>query len=113
MRIIIISGLAFFVFLLACQHSSVQSVEQKTTEPQKTVASQETNNGNSQHFKDNLLLPSATEQCLAKIDVGEPFEFNLSINPYYLRGNFDGNNLIDYAIIIAGKKYKKNGLSYL
>lgn len=110
MRVIIISVLAFLAFLLACQHSSVQSVEPKIPESQKTVIPQETNKGNSQYFKDNMLLPSATEKCLAKVEIGEPFEFELSMNPYYMRGNFDGNNLTDYAIIIAGKNTKKIGL---
>ena len=110
MKIVTIFGLVLLVFLLACQQTSVQSIKSTSDESSKAEKSQERETGNSQYFKDNLLNPSATQECLSKVNVGEPFEFDLSINPYYLRGNFNGNKIVDYAIVIAGKKTKKTGL---
>ena len=110
MRVLIISGFVLLAFFLACQQSSVQSVQPKVNEPQKTATPQETVKGNSQYFKDNLLLPSATQKCLAEVNIGDPFGFDLSKNPYYLRGNLDGNKLVDYAVIIVSKNTRKTGL---
>ncbi len=88
----------------------MQSSGKATPEPTRTVVSEETETGNSSYLINNLLVPSATEQCLNKVKVGESFEYDLSMNPYYLRGNFDGNKLVDYAILIVGKDSKKTAL---
>lgn len=56
------------------------------------------------------LTPSAIEGCLRKVSLDEPFEFDLSINPFYLRLNLYGQGGNDYAIVIRGKNTKKLGL---
>jgi hypothetical protein len=107
-------SLVFLLVLLACQKSTMQSVE-KSTEPREIKQekpSQETETENSLYLKENLLLPSATQECLekAKEKVGEPIRYDLSMNPYFLRFDFNGDKVIDYAIIVAGKTTNKYGL---
>lgn len=59
---------------------------------------------------EEIWMPTAIEQCISKVDVKEPFEMATSINPFYLRADFDGNDFVDYAVLIKGKNTKKNGL---
>ncbi len=65
---------------------------------------------NSEMVDDEVWSPVAIDACLALVDIGEPFGLKTSINPYYLRGDFDGNKIMDYAFLIESKASKKNGV---
>lgn len=54
--------------------------------------------------------PTAIEDCIAKVNVGEPFKFEISFNPFYLRADFDGNKSVDYAVLIIGQETKKRAV---
>jgi hypothetical protein len=58
---------------------------------------------------EEIWIPRVVEECLSKVNVGEPIKVATFINPYYLRGNFDGNNLEDYAVLIEGQTSKNEG----
>jgi hypothetical protein len=59
---------------------------------------------------DEIWIPTAIEECIAKVDIGEPFKFETGFNPFYLRADFDGNKLMDYAILIKGQTSQKRGV---
>ncbi|RMG03215.1 MAG: hypothetical protein D6735_09020 [Acidobacteria bacterium] len=62
---------------------------------------------------DNLYFPTFVHRCLDKngvinkeIDIPDvPLH-----NPYFVRGDFDGDNSIDYAVIVESRKNKREGL---
>ena len=58
----------------------------------------------------DVWIPTTVEECMKHVDVGEPFKFETSFNPFYLRANLDGNDLIDYALLIVGQDSKKRGV---
>lgn len=93
--------------LLACQSASIQ-VEPKVNS-QETVK-KETPTTKSENLADSSLSPTAIQDCFPKVKLDEPIEFDLSVNPFYLRIDFDSNKTIDYAIRIRGTKTKAEGL---
>lgn len=93
--------------LLACQSADIQ-VEPKVNSQE--TAQKETPTVNSKNLADSVLSPTAVQNCLPKVKLDEPIEFDLSVNPFYLRIDFDGNKTIDYAIRIRGTKTKTEGL---
>jgi hypothetical protein len=66
--------------------------------------------GAEENGNENAWVPELIEKCIAQIDVGEPLEMAASLNPFYLRANFDSNNSVDYAVLVQGQKTKKRGL---
>ncbi len=114
MKTIIISILALLVFLLACQKSVVQSLDTTKANTQETLQEKTPVSESTTDDLENLLnersTPIAIRDCLPKVKVDEPFEFDLSMNPFYLRTDLDGNRVVDYAMVIRGKKTKKLGL---
>jgi hypothetical protein len=106
MKTVFISALTLLIFLWACEKSTVQSVEPKVDLPsvsQKTPTETE-------NLADSPISPTAIQNCLPKVNVGESIDFDLSVNPFYLRLDFDGNRKIDYAVRIKGKETKAKGL---
>ena len=93
--------------LLACQSANIQ-VEPKVNS-QETVQ-KETLPTQSENLADSNLSPTAVQNCLPKVKLDEPIEFDLSVNPFYLRLDFDSNKKIDYAMRIRGTKTKAEGL---
>jgi len=45
-----------------------------------------------------------------KFKVRSSVEIETTINPYYLRGDFDGDGKVDYAIAVRGRTTRRNGL---
>lgn len=56
-----------------------------------------------------LLHPTQIRQCL-ELPVASSVEEDLETNPYYLRGDFDGDGKMDYAVAVRGRKTKRNGV---
>jgi len=40
----------------------------------------------------------------------EPLELQISRRPYYLRGDFDGDGIPDYAVVVRGRATKRDGV---
>lgn len=59
---------------------------------------------------EEIWIPNDIEECISKVDVGEPFNFETEFNPFYLRADFDGNKRMDYAILIKGVTTQKRGV---
>lgn len=114
MKSVIISILIPAVFLVACQKAAVQPVQTANARsndaaPNKTQITEEKTVEQLDVF-DGRLTPTSIQNCLEKVSVGEPFEFDLSMNPFYLRMHLYGDHGVDYVMVIRGKETKKLGL---
>jgi hypothetical protein len=58
----------------------------------------------------NALHPDPIESCLQNPAVKGHVAVDFKTNPYYLRGDFDGDGKPDYAVAIKGKKTRRNGV---
>ncbi|RMG04734.1 MAG: hypothetical protein D6735_06400 [Acidobacteria bacterium] len=62
---------------------------------------------------DNLILPFFVYDCLDQNEeVAREIETQLPMihNPYFVRGDFDGDGRVDYAVIVESRKTKQEGL---
>jgi hypothetical protein len=57
-------------------------------------------------------VPPATEDCLNAPAIKSMVEVVFYANPFYLRGDFDGDGKPDYAIALRGPKTKRNGVLF-
>ncbi len=103
-RLVCLSSL-FLLILLACKDNNSQVEQQVNSQiiVQKPTI-------DSEKLADNKLSPTAVQNCLPKVKIDEPIDFDLTVNPFYLRLDFDSNKKIDYAIRIIGKVSKNEGL---
>jgi hypothetical protein len=56
-----------------------------------------------------LIHPDQIERCL-KSPEAAAVEVNTATNPYYLRGDFDGDGRTDYAVAVNGRTTRRNGV---
>lgn len=56
-----------------------------------------------------LIHPDQIFRCL-RMPVASGVLVVTEMNPYYLRGDFDGDGTVDYAVAIRGRKTKRNGV---
>ncbi len=55
-------------------------------------------------------LDTLPEGIASRIErLGDKYEISDRINPFYLRGDFDGDNRVDYAVLIVERATKKRG----
>ncbi|HLA95607.1 MAG TPA: hypothetical protein VK612_07795 [Pyrinomonadaceae bacterium] len=108
MRLLCITSLLFSL-LLACQGSAENSIQVTNA---SNTASQPTNTLTDKTDKkvNEIWSPTAIEECMTKVKVGESIEFETDFNPFYLRADFDGNSHVDYAVLVKGKDSNKRGL---
>lgn len=94
--------------MLACQKEVTSSNENHREQMPTVIQDKESSNQKEQESQ--VWIPEVIKKCVAKVDVGEPLEMDTSVNPFYLRANFDGNRLIDYAVVVNGQKTRKRGV---
>jgi hypothetical protein len=58
----------------------------------------------------DLNLPDRSEIYLRSIQSG--YSLSSRLNPFYLRGDFDGDSVVDYAFLVTSKKTKENGIAF-
>jgi hypothetical protein len=75
----------------------------------QSIPTQNEINQNNSEDEDIWIPTAIDEECLSKVNVGEPFKVAKLFNPYYLRVNFDGNASIDYAVLVVGQTAKSEG----
>lgn len=56
-----------------------------------------------------VIHPEVVEKCL-KDEAAKGAEVDTATNPYYLRGDFDGDGRADYAVAVRGAKNKRMGV---
>lgn len=59
---------------------------------------------------DDYNLPEGLTTCLQSQKIFASYELSASINPFYLRGDFDGDGRIDHAILIKEKSTGRRGV---
>lgn len=94
------------IILMCCQNS-----------PSSGVPSSEVqDNGESNQLKtlpfpentiDEVLIPESIKECMSKVNSREPIEIEYNFNPYYQRGNLDGNGIIDLAVLVRSTQHKQ------
>lgn len=57
-----------------------------------------------------LYLPEDLQKFYEQEKIKSSFEINAMMNPFYLRGDFDGDQKIDYAVTVVERKTGKKGL---
>lgn len=55
-------------------------------------------------------LPDALEDFFNQEKISSKYELNKDLNPFYLRGDFDRDHQMDYALAIVEIKTKKKGM---
>jgi hypothetical protein len=114
MRIVV--GCSFLLFILVAATCQMQAVNSNAVRQNKQPSIQDNSSddkSNVQNIDSNnyeVWIPDSIEQCISKVKLRDAFGINKSINPFYLRVNFDGNDIADYAILIQGQTTKKNGV---
>jgi hypothetical protein len=101
--------LGVICFVLACiafwQNEPVTGQEKKDEQPiQKRVPDDLT---------DNMIAPSFVDECFDKNKwlIKEITIPDVPLhNPYFVRGDFDGDRTIDYAVIVESRKNNREGL---
>jgi hypothetical protein len=107
MKYKIVLSLITTFLLLACRDSVSSSVDSPNTQqtPEQTETAQVVSTDT-----DEIWTPTDIEECMTKVNVGEPFKFETTFNPFYLRADLDGNTKVDYALLIKGENSKKRGV---
>jgi hypothetical protein len=109
MKLKIAIYLSLLFICLACQNVAVDS--SNSIAQLSEGGNIKAENVQAQEDEDEKIwIPSIIQKCISKLSFGEPVEMATSFNPYYLRADFDGNNAIDYAVLVKGKNTKQNGL---
>lgn len=57
-----------------------------------------------------LIHPKMVRECLERPTIKSQLKVMTDVNPYYLRGDFDGDGLVDYAVSVQGIKTRRNGV---
>ncbi len=96
-----------FSLLLACQGSAGTASEMNNSSKGTLQEVTPTPSGTEEN---DVWAPTAIDECMAKVNVGEPFKFETSFNPFYLRADLDGNEVADYAVLIKGQNTRKRGV---
>lgn len=60
--------------------------------------------------EDELIHPKMVRACLEMPAINGQLKVMNDVNPYYLRGDFDGDGLLDYAVSVQGIKTRRNGV---
>ena len=64
--------------------------------------------GTSRVDTEDLWIPRIVENCLGNVVSPEPIELESSYNPFYLRADLDGNQEVDYVLLVRSKAEKRN-----
>lgn len=56
------------------------------------------------------ILPGSVQACISRKEVAISITLETTTNPYYLRGDFDSDGNVDYAVSVQGRKTKRAGV---
>jgi len=60
--------------------------------------------------QDDSVHPTKMVACLEDPNIMNSVSTDMNTNPYYLRGDFDGDGRPDFAVAVKGTKSKRNGV---
>ena len=103
MKIEMLLSAILLLTLLTLANQTCAVSSQKDEKKELVVQSEESKD-------EKVWIPESIEKCLSQAAVGESLAVATFINPFYLRADFDGNDAIDYAVLVQGEKTKKRGL---
>ena len=66
---------------------------------------------NAQAATNERVMPEAVSKCLARREVNTYAAVNSAVNPYYLRGDLDGDSRLDYAVAVRARRTQKLGVA--
>ena len=55
-------------------------------------------------------LPDPAQKCMEASHIFDRFSLSDRVNPFYLRGDFDGDGQQDYAVLVTDQKSKKSAM---
>ena len=58
-------------------------------------------------------LPDGPQHVLEKTHTLVRYDLSDAVNPFYLRGDFDGDGKPDYVVLVVNKQSKKRGLAFV
>ena len=64
-------------------------------------------------FATGANLPPSVAEALAKFPQTADYALSARINPFYVRGNFDGDGSVDTAILVVEKASGKQGIAFI
>jgi hypothetical protein len=62
--------------------------------------------------QENPYVPPTIGDCARKPAIQGLVSITFDVNPFYLRGDFDGDGRSDYAVAVRGPKTKRNGVLF-
>src|SRR5689334_3864462 len=77
-----------------------------------SLLSAATQEGITQHtWLQEQNVPAWVHDAFAASNLNEKYEFSFHLNPFYLRGDFNGDEITDVAILVKEKKSEKIGIA--
>ena len=58
-------------------------------------------------------VPDRVRQIFHRAGFDSTYAFSFKVNPFYLRGDFNGDKVTDYAVMVARKSNKKVGIAFI
>ncbi len=99
-------SLFLILFVLSCQKTAVSSGSANSNQAINASVAQDSKKGVEEVWR-----PRIIEECISKAESSEPIEIEDLFNPFYLRADFDGNEVFDYAVLVRSvSEKKKRGL---
>jgi hypothetical protein len=56
-------------------------------------------------------VPDRVRSAFDAAHISDKYDISHAINPFYLRGDFDGDGVPDYAVLLVNKSTKKRGIA--
>jgi hypothetical protein len=55
-------------------------------------------------------MPAEVTVCLGRVELSQRFTVDMTLNPFYLRGDFDNDGKPDYLVRVVSSQHSKRGL---
>ena len=105
-KCVVLLGISFLVLACAALQQNKAVVGQERNDEQQEQK------GVLDDLTDNMVIPLFVDECLDKNKLDKEVKIpSIPLhNPYFVRGDFDGDRTIDYAIIVSSRKDGREGL---
>ena len=93
------------LLIIAASLSRTNRETSLVSKPDEAATSNERKPPSTEH-----ILPLQVQKCLESQSIKGRVDVLFAQNPYFLRGDFDGDNRPDYAVAVRGRESKRNGV---